>query len=637
MSKRPPKPGSTPPLTPSPFAPGGGMRPTVPLPGVAGGGFRATVPMPGLAAAPRPPSAAEITEAMRIAAAHFGARHLRQAEMIAEKVLSAVPTQPDALHLLGLIAFETGAYDKAERLIGSAVKASRKPSANMLVNYGNPLREQGKFDEARNAYDRALKLDPAYADAYLERGIMKKYNYEYQSALDDFAKAIELRPDYALAYARSSEVKMDMGLFREALVFCNQALERIPQPPVSIFSLMANLHDRLSELDKAREYAEKALALDPLNPEGTRIWAKAERRKHAGGSPALVEARRRLASLDKASMTIEQRRINDAELAQICEKQGDIDAAFGYFEAMNSAAAVEADIRHIDKQIYVDEVATVSAGITREAVAKWQELPPVAPTTGHRAAHVFLVGFPRSGTTLLDQIMDAHPDVQVFEELPTLIKARNRLKRLQNEYPASLADISEQERAEFRKIYFEEYESVGAKFGEKIVVNKMPLNLAHGGLIQRVFPDAKIIFALRHPADVVLSCFMQDFQLNFSMASCLTLQDTAKLYDQVMTLWQRYRELLPLNVVEVRYENLVRDLRSEVEPVLDFLGLPWNEAQADPAAHALARGTIRTPSYAQVTQPIYASATDRWRRYEKHLAPVLPLLEKHIRQFGYAL
>jgi hypothetical protein len=130
---------------------------------------------------------------------------------------------------------------------------------------------------------------------------------------------------------------------------------------------------------------------------------------------------------------------------------------------------------------------------------------------------------------------------------------------------------------------------------------------------------------------------MQDFVPNGAMVNFLTLEGTARLYDRVMTLWQSYKSLLPLNVREVRYENLIADLRGEVEPVIDFMGLQWNEAQADPAAHALARGTIRTPSYAQVTQPIYASAADRWRRYEKHIAPVLPLLEKHIRYFGYSL
>jgi hypothetical protein len=128
---------------------------------------------------------------------------------------------------------------------------------------------------------------------------------------------------------------------------------------------------------------------------------------------------------------------------------------------------------------------------------------------------------------------------------------------------------------------------------------------------------------------------MQDFSMNGAMLNFTSIPETMRLYDQVMTLWQRYEAALALNVREVRYENLITDLRAEVEPVLTFLGLDWHEAVSDPAAHARARGTIRTPSYAQVTQPIYRSAADRWRRYEPFLAPSLPLLEKHIKHFGY--
>ena len=264
-------------------------------------------------------------------------------------------------------------------------------------------------------------------------------------------------------------------------------------------------------------------------------------------------------------------------------------------------------------------------------MSRWRDLPDCSIEPGHAAAPVFLVGFPRSGTTLLDQIFDAHPQVQVFEEQPFLRAVRKSIAG----YPQSLAQMDVDARAAARQIYWQSLRAAGADLEGKTVINKMPLDIVHAGLIQRVFPEARIIFALRHPADCVLSCFMQDFVPNGAMLNFLTLEGSARFYDRVMTLWQAYRTLLPLHVQEVRYENLIADLRQEVGPALSFLGLPWHDAMGDPAAHALARGTIKTPSYSQVTQPIYSTAADRWRRYEKHMQPVMPLLEAHIKRFGY--
>ena len=250
---------------------------------------------------------------------------------------------------------------------------------------------------------------------------------------------------------------------------------------------------------------------------------------------------------------------------------------------------------------------------------------------------VFIVGFPRSGTTLLDQIVDAHPDVQVIEELPMVRRVFEAVSEMPGGYQKALLSLRENQRKKLQALYWSKAQEFGANLDMPVVVDKFPLNIIYVPMIAAIFPNAKIILALRHPADCILSCFMQDFEINLAMRNFLSLEDAANLYDLVMALWERYEAHLSLNVHRVHYEKLITDLRGEVEPVLNFLGLEWNDAVADPAAHAKARGTIRTPSYAQVTQPIYYNAADRWRRYEKHLAPVMPKLEKHIRYFGYSL
>jgi hypothetical protein len=165
--------------------------------------------------------------------------------------------------------------------------------------------------------------------------------------------------------------------------------------------------------------------------------------------------------------------------------------------------------------------------------------------------------------------------------------------------------------------------------------DKMPLNIVHAGLIKRLFPRARFILALRHPCDVCLSCLMQNFSLNHSMAVFCSLDDTIRFYREVFSLWERYMETLNLSVVTVRYEDMTRDLRGSTEPVLNFLGLEWDERLLAFHEHARGRGYIATPSYAQVTQPLYGHAVARWQRYGPKLMAAAEELYAEIERFGY--
>ena len=154
-------------------------------------------------------------------------------------------------------------------------------------------------------------------------------------------------------------------------------------------------------------------------------------------------------------------------------------------------------------------------------------------------------------------------------------------------------------------------------------------------LIHRLFPDARFIFARRHPADSVLSNYLQAFQLNDAMANFLDLGDAAAFYDVAMSLWYRARETLNLDVREIAYEELVADQEATLRPLVEWLGLSWNDALLDHQRTAVDRGVIVTPSYDQVTQPVHRRAAGRWQRYAKHLAPVLPILDPWARHLGY--
>ena len=249
---------------------------------------------------------------------------------------------------------------------------------------------------------------------------------------------------------------------------------------------------------------------------------------------------------------------------------------------------------------------------------------------------VFLVGFPRSGTTLLDTILRSHAAIAVVEEAPAVAKMRKALERLPGGDPNGLAQLDPADLAGLRQTYFTELEKyLEPDDRSAILVDKLPLNIIEVGLIHRIFPKARFLFSLRHPCDCVLSCFMQDFKLNDAMANFLDLEDAARFYDKVMTLWQQYQELLPLGVQTVRYESLIEAFDETLTPVFGFLGVDWDEGVRDYAGTARRRGRINTPSYNQVTQPLYTRSRGRWERYREDLQPVLPLLLPWARRWGY--
>ena len=621
----------------------GASTPTVGLPGV-GGQIRPTVQIPGLkpaaAAAPRQsmpqgaPSPEEIVQALRRGGSLFAAKKFDEAEEIARLVQKFAPRNADGMHLLGLVLQAKGNPAEGERLMAKALKIAG-PHPVLLVNLGNAARAQGKTTRALKYYGQAEKLFPLHDDVYLERGILYVDSRRFLEALENFEHLIDAGSESLAAYSGAAHAASELGQFQRAIDYCEKVKEKFSETPVEILAMIAISYERLSKLPEAIEAAADVFAVDPDHCPTLRAWAKAKRRLAKRDPEILASLKRRLEAIDLQKQIRSDARVIYSELANICEDLGDVDAAFAYFQKQNDAimqAAKEADA---DTTTYLANVIGMIEKFTPDYLDKLN-----AKSGGERAdgelTPVFIVGFPRSGTTLLDQIFDAHPDIQVIEEQPMVRKLFEAASALPGGYYKALAGLKEGQRKKLRDVYWTEAKRHDA-LEKPVIVDKMPLSIVHMPLIKAVFPEARIILALRHPADCSLSCFMQDFEPNAAMLNFTSLEGTSNLYDLVMSLWERYEAHLSLNVRRVHYEKLIGDLRGEVEPVLNFLGLEWDEAMADPAAHARARGTIRTPSYAQVTQPIYSTSADRWRRYEKHLAPMMPKLEKHIRHFGYSL
>jgi hypothetical protein len=274
---------------------------------------------------------------------------------------------------------------------------------------------------------------------------------------------------------------------------------------------------------------------------------------------------------------------------------------------------------------YIEAVRAVASAATPQWAARVRTLE--APVRGCPA---FLVGFPRSGTTLLDTFLMGHPDTIVLEEVPLMTAAQQSLGDGPDLPDRPVAELEAARNAYFAGL--DQHVAVGSK---GLVIDKFPLNMLAPRFIHTLFPDTKFIFAQRHPCDCVLSCYMQAFALNNSMSCFLEIESAAEFYDAAMTLWTRFGELLPLNVHTIVYEDLVVDPEASLRPLVDFLGLEWRGELLDHVSTARARGTIDTPSYAQVTQPLTRKASGRWKRYRKQLEPVLPILLPWAERLGY--
>jgi len=246
---------------------------------------------------------------------------------------------------------------------------------------------------------------------------------------------------------------------------------------------------------------------------------------------------------------------------------------------------------------------------------------------------VFLIGFPRSGTTLLDTFLRGQKGLALLEEKPAVAKLRAELGTSLGHDISIMNTVEQSTLSAARKAYFDELKSHKLK---GLVIDKLPMNLVSAGEILRVFPRAKFILALRDPADAVLSCFMQVFDLNPAMATLDSPEDAAKTYAHSMQIWKQTVEALSPAFVTTRYEDLISDPEKAIRPVLSFLGVEWDDDILDHQKTAQNRGRINTPSRSQVVKPLYTTSMARWERYADHMPEAMKILAPWRKEYGYS-
>jgi tetratricopeptide (TPR) repeat protein len=491
------------------------------------------------------------------------------------------------------------------------------------------LEQEGKFEESLRLLQRAVTISPGDVGARNALALCLQRLDRPAEALHHVDELLKRNPDLGFAHANKGNALISLGWLGRAKQSHLRALELEPGN-LAATAALASIATHRGEHDEARRWAEQALKLAPGFPDAVLSLAAAEL---AGGASPKAEALLHQLILDS--------RAGPSDKARASGLLGDVLDILGrYSEAFDAYSACNEALRQIHRRFasgtgMLAYTRALSAAMEAYGGQSWARNPSADAGSADVLGHVFLLGFPRSGTTLLEVVLDGHPQVASIEEHELLTDAVLKFMREPLNF-AALARADESELRTLRAAYWEGVRNAGVDVAGKMFVDKYPLNTLKLPLIARLFPRAKVLFASRDPRDVVLSCFRRRFKMNPAMYELLTLPGAAAFYDAVMCFADQVRPILGLDWHEVRYETLVANLAQETRAICGFLGLEWQADMGDFAARVQAREHA-TPSTAQLARGLDRSGIDHWKNYGAQLQPILAVLQPWVQRLDTAL
>ena len=545
----------------------------------------------------------ELSEDLNSAIAAHKAGHIDEAERGYRRVLAANPRSAEAHFMLGLVHLQRNRWPAAETCLRQAI-AIDSGDARFHNNLGKALLGLARPGEALESFETALARAPEFENARFGRGVALMALDRLSEAEEDFRAVLARHPGHADALVNMSVVLIKQNRNTEAAAVLRQGLERHPRDP-RLLSNLANALEKLNDLDGAQAAAERALEVEPRLTEPRFSLARIDHRRGR-----LAQARVRLDALLEEPLRGEERLDALFELGAVLDRLGEPAAAIAALGQAKRQIAESPTARSHTGARFLERVARSRAWFTRDrlrALSGRTDRPD-------RGSPVFFVGFPRSGTTLMERVLQAHPGVATTEEVSPLTPVRRQMS-LTGTYPEVLESLTGRETDEAVRLFWSAAEQAAGPLDGRILVDKLPLNIVDLGLANALFPQARVLVALRDPRDVCLSCFMQYFLLNDAMVNFLDLGQTARTYRAVMALW-------------------LQDFDGVVGQVLDFIGAGWHDDVALYREKALGEA-INTPSYRNVTDALYRRSVGRWRAYREQLAPVLDELKPFAARFGY--
>ena len=594
-----------------------------------------------------------------LGAASKGLGRVEEASKAFMKVVKLNPAYADGYNNLGVSLHEQGKFESAVIAYKKAI--SIKPNyAEACNNLGNTLLEQGEPDGAISSYKKAIFIDSNYAEANYNMGVALSSANKPEEAILAYNNAISIKPNYPEAYCNLGNAHKEIGKLNEAIDLYRNA--------ISINPNFAQAHNNLGKvfqeqdkLELAMEAYKKATSIDleyseawTNGAEALEKWNKLDELddwlKQAHKNFKIVpsdisyfqskflwrikerkEALKLISTINLKTVS-ENRKQGFLNLKAKCfESSQNFSKAYDCFLEMNLLAKKSNTYLNSNS----DKFFANTKNQLEQLKLKLTSRATDSEDNGETISPIFLVGFPRSGTTLMDTILRSHSKIEVLEEKPTVVAAKAAIRKNgYNEIHNKVfsIDIISEARASYIKEFRKHIKSSDTN---SVYIDKLPLNLIEVPLINQLFPSAKFILALRHPFDTILSCWMQDFEINAAMANMVDLDRIVDLYCIAMETFKICRSEYNLNVHTIRYEDLLEDLKGESSALLTFMDLTWETKMEDYRATALKRGRINTPSYSQVSQPIYKEAKYRWVNYKEYLEKYSDQIEPWIQEFGY--
>lgn len=582
-----------------------------------------------------------------------------EAKISYRNVLKLMPQNVLAHNNLGTTFKELKRFDEAEKEYRLAISI-KSDYAEAHNNLGNILQELGRLDEAELSLEQAISLKSNYVEAYYNLGITYQENGKTIQAMESYNQAIILKPNFARAHSSLGVLFQELGSLKKAELSCRKAILYEPDYAIAYYNLGVTLQ-KIGKKDETIQCYKQAIKLSPnfanayLNlfdvfEKNNEIDNAQKILRNANGKvtekkadflyyEAFIQFRKEeydlaenlLKKINKDKLSINKKTNFLKFKANFYHHKKDYDSAFEGFKSMNKNIlnSPEYDIQTAEKFFnqQIKKVSQIKKLLHRPFMKS--EINPnyYQPT--------FLIGFPRSGTTLLDTILRSHSKVDVVEEQPMVQLMKKSFDFGASSSIASIETMSTQMTEKLSNIYLEKFKKYCQINPGNVSIDKLPLNILEVPIINKVFPEAKFIFAVRHPFDCIMSCWMQNFKLNPAMSNMIDLDRIVDFYCLSMELLSLSISRYNLNIHKIRYEDLVVNFKGEISNLLNFLDLNWEDELKDYQKTALSRARINTPSYSQVVKPIYNTASYRWKNYEEQLVPYKSRLDPWLKSFGY--